>query len=89
MELDHRYNPGEASGDLVYDHVGIHTSGRGSNNSALATSELVPPRAWDLADGQHHLVKVILHTYSLQGLLFKAVSEMVRWLVGYKSPTSY
>ncbi|CAM9157676.1 unnamed protein product [Laminaria digitata] len=58
VELDHRYNPGEASGDLVYDHVGIHASGRGTNNSALATSELVPPMRWDLADGQHHLVKV-------------------------------
>ena len=70
MELDHRYNPGGGSGDLVYDHVGIHAGGRGVNNSALAASELVPPTAWDLADGQHHLVKVILDiTVFCRGLL--------------------
>lgn len=76
MELDHRYNPGEASGDLVYDHVGIHASGRGTNNSALATSELVPPMKWDLADGQHHLVKVIMHTWCLGNVFF----VVFRWL---------
>lgn len=58
MELDHRYNPGGGSSDLVYDHVGVHSAGRGSNNSALGSAELAPAVMWDLADGQHHLVKV-------------------------------
>lgn len=58
VELDHRYNPGEGSSDLVYDHVGVHSAGRGSNNSALDLAELAPAAVWDLADGQHHLVKV-------------------------------
>lgn len=60
MELDHRFNPGEESGDLLYDHVGIHSAGKGAKNLALSSSELTPPIVWDLADGQHHLVKVTL-----------------------------
>lgn len=59
MELDHRFNPGADSGDLVYDHVGVHSGGPGGDNSALASAELAPPVAWDLADGEHHLVKVV------------------------------
>eukprot|EP00752_Nemacystus_decipiens_P015593 g13916.t1 len=58
VELDHRYNPGDGSNDLVYDHVGVHSAGSGSNNSALSAAALAPPVVWDLADGQHHLVKV-------------------------------
>ncbi|CAM9610828.1 unnamed protein product, partial [Hapterophycus canaliculatus] len=50
VELDHRYNPGDGSSDLVYDHVGVHSTGRGSNNSAFASAELAPPAVWDLAD---------------------------------------
>lgn len=59
VELDHRYNPGSDSSDLVYDHVGVHSAGPGGENSALASAELAPPVAWDLADGEHHLVKVL------------------------------
>ncbi|CAM9370870.1 unnamed protein product [Ectocarpus sp. 8 AP-2014] len=59
VELDHRYNPGADSGDLVYDHVGVHSGGPGGDNSALTSAELAPPVAWDLADGEHHLVKVV------------------------------
>lgn len=58
LELDHKYNPGDGSNDIVYDHIGIHSAGRGSNTSALSSSELAPPRVWDVADGKHHLVKV-------------------------------
>eukprot|EP00903_Cladosiphon_okamuranus_P010242 g9699.t2 len=58
VELDHRYNPGDSNNDLVYDHVGVHSAGRDSNNSALAATALAPPVVWDLADGQHHLIKV-------------------------------
>lgn len=58
MELDHRYNPGDGSDDLAYDHVGVHSAGRGVDNSALSSAALAPPVVWDLADGQHHLVKV-------------------------------
>ncbi len=61
VELDHRYNPGDDSVDLVYDHVGVHSAGRGSNNSALASSALAPPVVWDLADGKSHLVKAGLN----------------------------
>lgn len=60
VELDHRYNAGGGANDLPYDHVGVHSAGKGANNSALSSAGLIPPRVWDLADGRHHLVKVRL-----------------------------
>lgn len=58
VELDHWYSTGGGVNDIVYDHVAVHSAGRGGNTSALSSSELAPPRVWELADGKHHLVKV-------------------------------
>ncbi|CAM9566805.1 unnamed protein product, partial [Discosporangium mesarthrocarpum] len=58
VELDSWYNPGDTSSDVVYDHIAVHSAGPGANNSALEWAELVPPKQWDLADGEHHMVKV-------------------------------
>lgn len=58
VELDHWHSAGGGANDIIYDHVAVHSAGRGGNTSALSSSELVPPRVWELADGKHHLVKV-------------------------------
>lgn len=63
---------------MLYDHVGVHSGGSGKNNSALSWAELASPVVWDLADGQHHLVKVSKRSTTLRETLFDSIGRPVK-----------
>jgi hypothetical protein len=58
VELDTHYNPGADSTDLIYDHVALHSRGRGAKNEWTAAGELSLPVSHSIADGQVHLVRI-------------------------------
>lgn len=47
----------DASGDIYWDHVAVHSNGRGVN-SASDRTRLTVPRRLELADGKKHTIKV-------------------------------
>jgi len=58
VEFDTWYNGGGGFGDLLQDHISIHTNGHGVLDATSEASRVSAPRNHELADGGVHLVQI-------------------------------
>ncbi|CAM9680470.1 unnamed protein product, partial [Chrysoparadoxa australica] len=85
VEFDTWYNPDPQvrSGDLLYDHVSIHSCGRQENFETRAC-QLGVARPHKLAEGNHHLVKISRYYPHLETKyvdLFTSSDELLPFLM--------
>eukprot|EP00611_Tribonema_gayanum_P001437 TRINITY_DN1103_c0_g1_i2.p1 TRINITY_DN1103_c0_g1~~TRINITY_DN1103_c0_g1_i2.p1 ORF type:complete len:313 (-),score=78.23 TRINITY_DN1103_c0_g1_i2:442-1380(-) len=63
VEFDTWYNAQDGSTDLIYDHITVQGAGRFNKNTWQRAAALTVPKAHELADGQHHRVKIRYYPY--------------------------